>query len=75
MMFYIDVHTDESDISSGFSPICLSIFIGHVYIWRNASAILLTGGAIENKGVLNQSFQLWFLDFFLFIVLFPLLKP
>lgn len=32
MMFYIDVHNDESDISSGFSPICLSIFIGHVYI-------------------------------------------
>lgn len=45
MMFYIDVHNDESDISSGFSLIRLSIFIGHVYIWRNASAILLTGGA------------------------------
>lgn len=28
------VHNDESDISSGFSLICLSIFIGHVYIWR-----------------------------------------
>ena len=45
MMFYIDVNNDESNFSSGLSLIRLSIFIGHVYIWRNASAILLTGGA------------------------------
>lgn len=32
MMFYIDVHNDEGDISSGFSHTRLSIFIGHVYI-------------------------------------------
>lgn len=32
MMFYIDVHNNESDLSSGFPLICLSIFIGHVYI-------------------------------------------
>lgn len=45
-MFYIDVY-NENDISSGFSFIHLSIFIGrkkYVYIW-SPSAILLTGEA------------------------------
>lgn len=32
MMFYIDVHNNESDFSSDFSFIRLSIFIGFVYI-------------------------------------------